>query len=184
MTTQTLTRPHFGTFTIERAYKHSPERVFGAFENADAFYRWFISGEGWEIGSLTHDFRVGGHGRSEFRPEGHPEWFGNDTWYLEIARNHRIVTAYTNVGRGQADVAFAVDHRTVQRWERRLPLRIHGARGVLWRRRTTSGTAAPAVTNCSTSSRSSCAAIPDLHARTIWHCDSTTTPCRPTAGRR
>ena len=95
MTTQTLTRPHFGTFTIERTYKHSPERVFAAFENADAFYRWFISGEGWEIGCFTHDFRVGGHDRSEFRPEGHHEWFGNDTWYLEIAQNHRIVTAYT-----------------------------------------------------------------------------------------
>ncbi len=79
MTTQTLARPHFGTFSIERTYRHSPERVFGAFENADAFYRWFISGEDWEIGSYSHDFRVGGQDRSEFRPQGHPEWFGNDT---------------------------------------------------------------------------------------------------------
>lgn len=94
-TTETLTRPHFGQFTIERTYRHSPERVYGAFEDRAAFYRWFIAGEGWEIGEFTHDFRVGGHDHSQFRPEGHPDWFGNDTWYLELAKGCRIVTAYS-----------------------------------------------------------------------------------------
>lgn len=93
--TETLTRPHFARFTVERTYKHAPGRVFRAFEDSEALYRWFISGEGWEIGSFTHDFRVGGHDHSKFRPEGHPDWFSNDTWYLEIAKGRRIVTAYT-----------------------------------------------------------------------------------------
>ena len=101
MTTQTLNKPHYGTFTIDRSYAHSPERVFRAFENADAFYRWFISGEGWEIGAYSHDFRVGGRDQSKFRPEGHPEWFGNDTWYLEIEKARRIVTAYSMSAEGK-----------------------------------------------------------------------------------
>lgn len=95
MTTQTLSRPHFGTFTIERTYKHSPERVFRAFKEPAAHYRWFVSGEGWEIADYTHDFQVGGHEHGRFRPVGHPAMFGNDTWYLEIRPGQRIVSAYT-----------------------------------------------------------------------------------------
>lgn len=95
MSTQTLTRPHFGTFTIERRYNHKPERVFRAFEDSDAYYRWFVSGEGWEIDTYTHDFRAGGKDHGGFRPIGHKGTFSNDAWHLEIARNARIVDAYT-----------------------------------------------------------------------------------------
>jgi uncharacterized protein YndB with AHSA1/START domain len=95
MTTTTLAKPHFGTFTIERTYKHSPARVFRAFEDPKAHYRWFVSGEGWEIANYTHDFRVGGHEYGQFRPVGHPSMFSNDTWYLEIAKDQRIAVAYT-----------------------------------------------------------------------------------------
>lgn len=86
MTTDTITKPHFGSFTIERKLKHSPERVFRAFEDPEAHYRWFVSGEGWEIANYAHDFRVGGHEHGNFRPIGHPSMFSNDTWYLEITR--------------------------------------------------------------------------------------------------
>jgi uncharacterized protein YndB with AHSA1/START domain len=85
----------FGSFTIERRYAFKPERVFRAFEDPDAHYRWFVSGEGWEIANYTHDFRVGGHEHGQFRPVGHPSMFGNDTWHLEIVRGQRIVSAYT-----------------------------------------------------------------------------------------
>lgn len=95
MTTQTLANPHYGVFSIERTYKHAPERVFRAFEDAEAHFRWFVSGEGWEISSWTHDFKVGGHAHGTFRPEGHPSMFGNDTWHLEIEPARRIVVAYT-----------------------------------------------------------------------------------------
>lgn len=95
MTTETLTKPHFGSFTIERKLNHSPQRVFRAFEDPDARYRWFVSGEGWEIATYTQVFEVGGHEHGKFRPAGHPSTFGNDTWYLDIVRNERIVNAYT-----------------------------------------------------------------------------------------
>lgn len=91
----TMVRPHFGQFTIERTYKHAPERVFRAFEDPEAHYRWFVSGENWEIKSYTHDFRIGGHEHGKFRMTGMQVWFGNDTWYLEIVRGARIVSAYT-----------------------------------------------------------------------------------------
>lgn len=93
--TTTLTKPTFGSFTIERKLAHKPERVFRAFEDPVARYRWFIAGEGWEIADYTQVFQVGGHEHGHFRPVGHPSMFGNDTWYLEIIPNRRIVTAYT-----------------------------------------------------------------------------------------
>lgn len=95
MTTETLAKPHFGSFSIERKYKHKPERVFRAFEDPEAHYRWFVSGEGWEIDKYTHDFRVGGHEGGTFRPTGAPFTVGNDTWYLEILKAERIALAYT-----------------------------------------------------------------------------------------
>jgi len=95
MTTTTAQKVTFGTFTIERTLAHKPERVFRAFEDPAAHHRWFVSGEGWEIANYTHDFRVGGHEHGQFRPMGHASMFGNDTWYLEIVRNQRIVNAYT-----------------------------------------------------------------------------------------
>lgn len=95
MTAQTLTKPSFGSFTIERKLKHSPQRVFRAFEDPVAHYRWFVSGEGWEIANYTHDFRLGGHEHGQFRPVGHASMLSNDTWYLEITPDQRIVVAYT-----------------------------------------------------------------------------------------
>jgi uncharacterized protein YndB with AHSA1/START domain len=93
--TATATKISFGSFTIERKYNHKPERVFRAFEDPEAHYRWFVSGEGWEIANYTHDFRVGGHEHGNFRPVGHPAMFGNDTRHLEIIKGQRIVSAYT-----------------------------------------------------------------------------------------
>lgn len=95
--TKTLDRPVIihGSFSIERRYAFRPERVFRAFEDPEAHYRWFVSGEGWEIASYTHDFRVGGHEHGQFRPVGHPSLFSNDTWHLDIVRGQRIVSAYT-----------------------------------------------------------------------------------------
>ena len=95
MTADTITKPHFGSFTIERKLKHSAARVFRAFEDPEAHYRWFVSGEGWEIACYTHDFRVCGYEHGNFRPIGHPAMFSNDTWYLEITKGQRIAVAYT-----------------------------------------------------------------------------------------
>ena len=98
MATDSITRPHFGQFTIARTYRHSPERVFRAFEDEQAHYRWFVSGEGWEIDVYMHDFRVGGHEHGKFRMEGLEGWMGNDTWHLEIVRAQRM-SGGTSLGR-------------------------------------------------------------------------------------
>ncbi len=95
MSTETIVKPIFGMFTIERKLKHKPERVFRAFEDPAAHHRWFVSGEGWEIANYIHDFRTGGHEYGQFRPIGHPSMFSNDSWYLEIFKGQRIAVAYT-----------------------------------------------------------------------------------------
>jgi uncharacterized protein YndB with AHSA1/START domain len=56
MTTQTTAAAKItlGSVTIERKFTQTPGRVFRAFEDPEAHYRWFVSGEGWEIKQRTH----------------------------------------------------------------------------------------------------------------------------------
>lgn len=86
------------TFVIERTYPASPARVFAAFADPAVKNRWFMDkGEG---ATLVMDFRVGGTEKSRFSfhgvpggpPAGTP--MGNDTVYLDIVENERIVFAY------------------------------------------------------------------------------------------
>ena len=92
-----------GSFSIERTYDASPERVFAAHADPAAFRRWFVEGEGWAIHDWTHDFRVGGeaHGRFRFGDETNDTYF-NNTHYLDIVENSRIVIAYV-MGRDTPD---------------------------------------------------------------------------------
>lgn len=94
MTAPTPTVAH-GTFTIERRYDASPERVFRAHSDPVAFRRWFVDGEGWTVHEWVHDFRVGGQagGRFRFGDETNATWF-NETGYLDIVDNSRIVLSY------------------------------------------------------------------------------------------
>ncbi|HEU5099085.1 MAG TPA: SRPBCC family protein [Roseiflexaceae bacterium] len=82
------------TFSVERTYPASPARVFAAFSNQATKRRWFAEGEGWEVDEFTMDFRVGGRETSRFRFKGGPP-MGNDTVYLDIVADQRIVLAYT-----------------------------------------------------------------------------------------
>ena len=92
---------HHGTFTIERIYKAPQALVFKAFEDTDAKRRWFAQGddENWQVESFETDFRVGGAERSRFRYAGGP-LISNDTVYLDIAANERIIIAYTMADEG------------------------------------------------------------------------------------
>jgi uncharacterized protein YndB with AHSA1/START domain len=87
------------SFSIERNYAASPARVFGAFADEASKRRWFIEGK--QVEEFSADFRVGGREKSRFRflggaagapPKGTP--MGNDTTYLDIVPNERIVFAY------------------------------------------------------------------------------------------
>lgn len=87
-------------FTIERDYPVPPARVFAAFANQGTKRRWFIEGEGWEIEEFTMDFRVGGREISRFTFQGGPP-MGNETIYLDIVPDQRIIIAYTMTVREQ-----------------------------------------------------------------------------------
>ena len=99
------------TFCIERLLEASPARVFAAWSDAQARYRWFVSGEGFAIAEYAHDFRVGGHEHSRFSPTKGQAVFTNDTWYLDIVPDERIVFTYTMDQDGRR---FSVSLATVQ----------------------------------------------------------------------
>jgi len=89
-----------GTFVIERTYAATPERVFAAFSDPAKKRRWYIEGHNNDAETFEMDFRVGGFERSRFRFEaGAPLPAGtacaNDSVYLDIVTNERVVLAYT-----------------------------------------------------------------------------------------
>jgi uncharacterized protein YndB with AHSA1/START domain len=90
------------TFVIDRTYVAPPEKVFAAFADERIKRRWFAEGIGTQVDEFSTDFRIGGGERSRFRftggtPGAPPPGtrMGNDTTYLDIVPNRRIVFAYT-----------------------------------------------------------------------------------------
>jgi len=95
------------TFSVERTYPSPPARVFAAFSDTGTKRRWFAEGEGWEIDEFTMDFRIGGRETSRYRFKGGPP-LGNDTVFLDIVPDRRIVLAYTMlVGDRRISVSLA-----------------------------------------------------------------------------
>ncbi len=91
------------TFVIEHSYPVPPARVFAAFADGDLKRRWFIIDESMATTDVyQNDFRVGGKetSRSRFKdasPGGAPAGtvMGNDSIYMDIVENERIVFAYS-----------------------------------------------------------------------------------------
>jgi len=83
------------SFTIERTYPTTAERVFDALRDPVKKRRWFAEGKGFVVDSFTIDFQVGGFERTRFRygVDGPP--MTNDTIYLDIVDNVRLVFAYS-----------------------------------------------------------------------------------------
>lgn len=88
-----------GTFVIERTYSATPERVFAAFSDPAKKRRWYIEGRTNEPETFEMDFRVGGAERSSYRMGENSPFPGtlitNETKYMDIVPNRRIVIAYT-----------------------------------------------------------------------------------------
>lgn len=90
------------TFVIERTYPVSPERVFAAFAEDSVKRRWFLEKGLGQVDTYENDFRIGGKETSRFHfvgdvPNGPPAGtqMGNDTVYMDIVPNERIVFAYS-----------------------------------------------------------------------------------------
>ncbi|WP_103339366.1 SRPBCC family protein [Amycolatopsis sp. CA-126428] len=82
------------TFSLERTYPVSPERVFAAWADPVAKQRWFVSAGAHEL-----DFRVGGRETIEGRtPGGGPLHFA--ATYHDIVPQRRIVFTGTLTGDG------------------------------------------------------------------------------------
>lgn len=82
------------TFTIERTYAAPSARVFAAWADPAAKRVWFAEGDGWDLFGYEQDFRIGGKETSSFRFKG-GDVISNDTTYLDIVPEKRIVFAYT-----------------------------------------------------------------------------------------
>lgn len=91
-----------GMFKIERRYDASPERVFRAYSDPAAFRRWFVEAPGATIHDWAHDFRVGGRGGGRYRFGALDHDGFNDTLFLDIVENARIILSYV-MGRHLAD---------------------------------------------------------------------------------
>jgi uncharacterized protein YndB with AHSA1/START domain len=81
------------TFVIERNFPATVQRVFAAFSDPVKKRRWFAEGDEFKVESFDLDFRVGGHERSQFLVQGMV--CTNDSVYLDIVPERRIVFAYT-----------------------------------------------------------------------------------------
>ena len=85
------------TFVIERTYPVTPERAFAAFADPEQKRRWYLAGDHHTVEDYRLDFRVGGKEWARMRfNEGTPlagKLWINDTGYLDIVPDHRIVFA-------------------------------------------------------------------------------------------
>src|SRR6185312_3198259 len=86
------------TFVIERHYPVAPERVYAAFVDPAQKRRWFVEGDHHDVEQYALDFRVGGRECAHFRFKDGPVkglTCINDTHYLDLVLNRRVVFAST-----------------------------------------------------------------------------------------
>ena len=83
------------SFTIERTYPATADRVFRGFSDPVKKRRWFAEGEGFIVDDYTLEFKTGHFERCRFRfgADGPPMTF--DGVHLDIQPEERIVLAYS-----------------------------------------------------------------------------------------
>jgi len=81
-------------FIVERSLDHPLSLVWWAFTDLDAKKVWF-GGEGdWDVTDHTLDFRTGGREHWRGRPRTDAPWMTNDTLYLDIVPNERMIHVF------------------------------------------------------------------------------------------
>jgi uncharacterized protein YndB with AHSA1/START domain len=115
------------TFSIERNYDASPERVFQAFAQLESKAKWFSGPEQWVAHKREFDFRIGGREILSGGPQGEtPHTF--DARYFDIVSNQRIVYAYDMyVGERKLSVSLATIELQAQGKGTRLTMTEQGA---------------------------------------------------------
>jgi len=91
------------SFTIERKYKSSLEKVYQAFTDPTIKRRWYAEGPGFIVDSYSLDFRVGGKETGAFRidnPDFKSDEIRNDIYYFDIVEGARIVYGYSMSNEG------------------------------------------------------------------------------------
>lgn len=83
------------SFTLEKRIAAPPARVFAAWSDPAARERWFVKEEGWRATDYRQDFRPGGRERGSFQRAAGEPVYANETWFMEIVPQRRIVFAYT-----------------------------------------------------------------------------------------
>lgn len=100
-----------GTFVIERSYPTTPQRVFAAFADPVKKQRWFADPDEAPIDEFHMDFRVGGRERKRFQVTKLGFTCTNETIYLDIIPDNRIVFVYTM---SAGDMRFSSSQATVE----------------------------------------------------------------------
>ena len=83
------------TFCVERVYDAPPARVFHAFTDPDARLRWFFMTDSWSLHEHSGgELGVGKAESSRFSPPGADVMITNDSLYLDVVLNERLIFAY------------------------------------------------------------------------------------------
>ncbi len=83
------------TFCLERVYDATPARVFHAFTDREARMRWFFKADEWTLHEHSGgELGVGKTESSRFSPPGADVIITNDSTYLDVAPNERLIFAY------------------------------------------------------------------------------------------
>lgn len=87
---------HHASFSVERLYKSPRDRVFSAFTGTDSRRRWLIESDGWTVHAFAPPPAVapGAVESSSFSPPGANVVITNDTTYLDVQENERLIFAY------------------------------------------------------------------------------------------
>lgn len=83
------------TFCVERVYDAPPARVFHAFTDPAARMRWFFMADSWSLHEHSGgELGIGKTESSRFSPPGADVMITNDSTYLDVVPNERLIFAY------------------------------------------------------------------------------------------